>query len=215
MRATKAYIASLGTTGLLLAFSASLLVVVGTLLAFNAWPGAEIRDAVDSVMLDDDEDAPFRVAGPAQVALDAAPAAVAVAAAPAGTALDGGEVFPSGGTTGGAGTPGAPDETGGGTFENPGGGDEGGSGPISGAGGGDTPQETPIDTGRGTDQLADTTEQLTNSLGQQVSRADPQLGDQVSETGQALTGIVRDLPDVQLGQGRVQIGNLKLDGGGR
>src|SRR3954454_23291454 len=80
MRATKAYIASLGTTGLLLAFSASLLVLVGTLFAFNAWPGAEIRDAIDSVLVHDDDDA-VSVAGPQQVALDAAPAAVAVAAA--------------------------------------------------------------------------------------------------------------------------------------
>ena len=77
MRATKAYIASLGTTGLLLAFSASLLVLVGTLFAFNAWPGAEIRDAVESVLVQDDEDT-VRVAGPEQVALDAAPAAVAL-----------------------------------------------------------------------------------------------------------------------------------------
>ena len=82
MRATKAYIASLGTTGLLLAFSASLLVLVGTLFAFDAWPGGEIRDAVESVLVDDDDGDTARVAGPEQVALDAAPAAAAVAAAP-------------------------------------------------------------------------------------------------------------------------------------
>src|SRR5688500_10531072 len=97
MRATKAYIASLGTTGLLLAFSASLLVVVGTLFAFNAWPGAQISDVVDSLVVDD-EDSPFRVAGPEQVALDAAPAALAVASTPVsgpGEAADGGG-FPDG-----------------------------------------------------------------------------------------------------------------------
>ena len=82
MRATKAYIASLGTTGLLLAFSASLLLLVGTLFAFDAWPGGGIRDAVESVLVDDDDGDTARVAGPEQVALDAAPAAVAVAGGP-------------------------------------------------------------------------------------------------------------------------------------
>src|SRR5918997_2615516 len=83
MRATKAYIASLGTTGLLLAFAASLLVLVGTLFAFDAWPGADIRDAVESVLVDDDDD--VRIAGPEQVAVNAAPAAAVVASV---TALD-------------------------------------------------------------------------------------------------------------------------------
>ena len=70
MRATKAYIASLGTTGLLLAFSASLLILVGTLFAFDAWPGADIRDAVESVLVDDEGDDAVRVSGPEQVARD-------------------------------------------------------------------------------------------------------------------------------------------------
>src|SRR5687768_1273252 len=135
MRATKAYIASLGTTGLLLAFSASLLVVVGALFAFNAWPGADIRDAVDSVLVDEDEDN-FRVSGPAQVALDAAPAAVAVAAAPApGTAgAPGSGTLPASGTGGGGGTT---DGTGGGGgFEGTGVGGGDGTGLDGGGGGG-------------------------------------------------------------------------------
>jgi hypothetical protein len=207
MRATKAYIASLGTTGLLLAFSASLLVVVGTLFAFNAWPGADIRDAVDSLVVDEAEE-PFRVAGPTQVALDAAPAAIAVASAPVPGTTD----TATGGTLPGGTSGGSPptDPSGGGTFE---GGDTGGtSGPTTVTGGGPAP-DAPLDTGRGTNGLADGTEQITNDLGEAVGGVNPELGNTVSETGQALSDIVRDLPDVRAGNGQIQVGELRLGGG--
>ena len=202
MRATKAYIASLGTTGLLLAFSASLLVLVGTLFAFDAWPGGQLRDAVDSVLVDDDGDS-VRLAGPEQVALDAAPAAVAVA-------FTGGSSAPGSGSAGGG-----PDGTGGfgggggGTLAPGGGFGGGGTGDGITAPGGDTqlPTGQTIDSGRGTNQLADNTEQLTNNLGNTVGQVSPELGDTVSETGQALSDIVRDLPDVKIGDGGVKIGD--------
>jgi hypothetical protein len=200
MRATRAYIASLGTTGLLLAFSASLLVVVGTLFAFNAWPGADIRDAVDSLIVDDDEE-PFRVAGPVQVALDAAPAASAVASAPApGTALaDADGTLPGGGAADGDGfDPNAP----GGSFE--GGGITGGDG---GGGGGVSDTDDGIDTEPETNALADATEDTTRNLGDTVGGVNPQLGNTVSETGQALSDIVRDLPDVRVGKNGVSVGD--------
>lgn len=200
MRATKAYIASLGTTGLLLAFSASLFVVVGTLFAFNAWPGADIRDAVDSLIVDDEQDR-FGLAGPAQVALDSAPAALAVASAPApGTALaTGGSGF-SGSIGGDTVPPGTP----GGGF----GGEIGGTNQPGGGGGGGgvTPSGDPIDTGRETNQLADTTEGVTRSLGDTVGGVNPQLGDTVTGTGQDLSDIVRDLPDVKLGKNGLTLG---------
>lgn len=199
MRATKAYIASLGTTGLLLAFSASLLVVVGALFAFNTWPGSDIRHAVDSLVVDDDN-RPFGVAGPEQVALDAAPAAIAVASAPA----------PGVGATLGAAGGDAPATEGG--FVN--GGDDigGGNTPTGGGGGGTTPSGDPIDIGRNTNQLADGTEQITGDLGRTVGGVNQGLGDTVSETGQALSEIVRGLPDVNVGRDGVDVGGggLKL-----
>jgi hypothetical protein len=201
MRATRAYIASLGTTGLLLAFSASLLVVVGTLFAFNAWPGADIRDAVDSLIVDDEEKR-FGVAGPTQVALDSAPAALAVASAPApGATLAAGGSGGFGSIGGDGLAPGTP-----------GGGEIGGTGPAGGGGGGGgggglTSSEDPIDTGRETDQLAGTTEGVTRSLGDTVGGVNPQLGNAVSDTGQALSDIVRNLPDVKLGKNGLKIGN--------
>ena len=201
MRATRAYIASLGTTGLLLAFSASLLVLVGTLFAFDAWPGGEIRDAVESVLVDDDDGDTARVAGPEQVALDAAPAAVAVAGGP-GTGASGGGG--TGGGTGGSGGGGTTTPGGGGTTT-PGGG--GTTTPGGGTTIGGTGSVPPIDSGSETNQLADTTEQATNNLGNAVGQVSPELGNTVSETGQALSDIVRDLPDVKVGDGGVKIGN--------
>jgi hypothetical protein len=199
MRATRAYIASLGTTGLLLAFSASLLVLVGTLFAFNAWPGAEIRDAVESVLVGDDDDEGVRVGGPEQVALDAAPAAAAVADAtgPGARGVAGTGGGGSGGFDGGTLTPA------GGGFDAGGGG--GGGDTI----GGDTPVPggPSVDSGQEANQLADSTEQVTGNLGNTVGQVSPQLGDTVSDTGQALSDIVRDLPDVKVGDGGVKLGD--------
>jgi hypothetical protein len=202
MRATKAYIASLGTTGLLLAFSASLLVLVGTLFAFDAWPGADIRDAVESVLVDDDEGDTARVSGPEQVALDAAPAAVAVANR-TGPGAAGGGGGAGGGFGGGGGgtTPG----TGGGGFGD-GGGTGGGGGALT-DGGTSLPSAPSVDSGQGTNQVADSTEQVTGDLGDSVGQVSPELGDTVSETGESLSDIVRDLPDVQVGDGGVKLGN--------
>jgi hypothetical protein len=200
MRATRAYIASLGTTGLLLAFAASVLLLVGTLFAFDAWPGDQIRDAVDSMLVDDDEDA-VSVAGPEQVARDAAPAAVAVANASRAAATTGGG---GAGGSGGFGGGGAGDLTpGGGDFG--GGGGTGGGTPTTGGGGGGV-AGTPIDTSRGTNNIADTTEQLTDGVGDTVGQVSPELGDTVSETGEALGDIVRGLPDVKVGQGGLSVG---------
>src|SRR5439155_3718484 len=101
MRATRAYIASLGTTSLLVASSLLLLVVVSAIVAFNGWPGSGVADSVENMVVNDDP--PFRVSGPAQVAIDAAPAATAVAAAPAPTAPAAGGA--PGGAPGGGGGP--------------------------------------------------------------------------------------------------------------
>jgi hypothetical protein len=201
MRATKAYIASLGTTGLLLAFSASLLVLVGTLFAFDAWPGGEIRDAVESVLVDDDDGDTARVSGPEQVALDAAPAAVAVAGG-SGPGAAGGGGTGAGGLGGGGTTPG----TGGGGFGGGGGGGFGGGGTVT-DDGTSIPSTPSVDSGQGTNQVADNTQQLTGDLGDTVGQVSPELGDTVTETGESLSDIVRDLPDVKVGGDGVKLGN--------
>src|SRR3954454_7137820 len=60
MRATKAYIASLGTTGVLLAASILMLAVVSAVVAFDRWPGGEVSTRVQTLVLAENP-APIRV----------------------------------------------------------------------------------------------------------------------------------------------------------
>src|SRR3954452_6073383 len=53
MKATKAYIASLGTTGVLLAASLLMLAVVSAVVAFDRWPGAGVTTRVPTLVLTD------------------------------------------------------------------------------------------------------------------------------------------------------------------
>src|SRR3954451_2803835 len=51
MRATKAYIASLGTTGVLLAASLLMLAVVSAVVAFDRWPDGQVSSRVQTLVL--------------------------------------------------------------------------------------------------------------------------------------------------------------------
>src|SRR3954454_7124790 len=53
MKATKAYIASLGTTGVLLAASILMLAVVSAVVAFDRWPGANVEAPAKTLVLDE------------------------------------------------------------------------------------------------------------------------------------------------------------------
>jgi hypothetical protein len=184
MRATRAYIASLGTTSLLVASSFLLLAVGSAIVAFNGWPGAGVADDIESVIVDDGPGS--RVSGPAQVAIDAAPAAAAVAAAPAPTAPAGGALGAApggGGPVARAPLP-APDGGGGGGGGTTGPTGGGGGGPPGGGGGGLV------------DEVAGRTRGTTDQVGRTVSPVSPELGKTVSDTGKALSDIVSGLPDV-------------------
>ena len=81
MKATKAYIASLGTTGVLLAASILMLAIVSAVVAFDAWPGAGVPNRTPTLVL---------AARPASIAVSthsaarsATPAARRVTAVPA------------------------------------------------------------------------------------------------------------------------------------
>ena len=200
MRASRAYIAGFGTTGVLVGSALLLLVVVSTLVAFEGWPGTEFADDIGSLVVDEPDRLP--VEGPVQVALNAAPAAAAVAqtpapgsAAAAARALAGrarSEARP--------GLPSIPTST-----DAP---DNGGFRDRTGDGGGGPPPEptvqpdpggllpeTPLSpqVNRLTDGLGDTTQGLTEGLGYTVGRLNPQLGQTLTDTGQTLSELVRSL----------------------
>lgn len=87
MRADRAYIAGIGTTGVLVASAVLLLAVVSTLVAFRGWPGTDVADDIGNLVVGGSERPLAVQEGPARVAREAAPAAGAVAESPApGTA---------------------------------------------------------------------------------------------------------------------------------
>jgi hypothetical protein len=190
MKATRAYIASLGTAGVLVASSALMLVVVSALVAFNAWPGGDPMKGLKGLVVGDNENS-LKLSGPALVAANAAPAAGAVAAGPpaaaAGQPTTGG---PGGGLanplrppSGGAPTPGQPSRPPSGT-----------TAPAPAR----PPSTLPATPGppnveevsRG---LGGTVEQVTGDLGKTVGGVNPQLGQGVSDTGKALSEIVQGI----------------------
>jgi hypothetical protein len=64
VKATKAYIAGVGTTGLLVASSLLVLTVMSALVAFRGFPGPDVQDPVQSILVETAH-APATVAVPA------------------------------------------------------------------------------------------------------------------------------------------------------
>lgn len=191
MRATRAYLASLGTTGLLVLAAFAILFTASALLAFNGWPGEESSERATPVLIDQGRDlAPGP--GPAQVAAEAADVADDVALVPASSGGDGG-VDP--GSNGGDGT--GPDDGGPGDGDPDGPGDRDPNDGTPDAPADPSPpddDDTPRDNVSLTDGLADGVESTTDFLGENAaSPVSPQLGQVVTDTGQALTDLVRAL----------------------
>ena len=188
MKATRAYIASLGTTGVLIGSSVLILVVVSALVAFRGWPG----DGLNGLGVLGDDEPSLELSGPAVLAADAAPAAAAVAVAPApGTAA---AVAPTtaSGTTPDT-TPGAPstgDTLTPPTGTAPGSAPAGGGGATGGGGGGGGDA-----VGGLTNDTADATEQTTRQLGDTVGGVNEQVGQGLSDTGETVSDVVRGLDD--------------------
>jgi hypothetical protein len=202
MRASRAYIAGFGTTGVLVASSLLLLAVVSALVAFRGWPDTGFAENISSLVVD--EPGRVEVDGPVQVAQNAPVAAAAVAQSPVpGTAAAGGAVpgslatagdvrsFPStggvpvlNGPDGGAGFRGDPDPSPGGTDPTPTNQPPGGLLPETPL----TPQVNRVARG-----LGDTTQGLTDNLGQTVGQLNPQLGQTLTQTGRTLAELLRSL----------------------
>jgi hypothetical protein len=206
MHATRAYLASLGTTGLLVLAAFAILITASALLAFNGWPGDEATDRATPVLIDPGRDlAPGP--GPAQVAAEAAESAddVALVTEPAGGDDGAGPGDDgSGGPDGDGPGDGSPDDPG------PDPDDDTPDTPADPSPPGGTTQPPPPDNrgidlpGGGTllpssdvsltDGLADGVESATDFLGADtVSQVSPELGQVLTGTGQVLTDLVRAL----------------------
>ncbi len=218
MRATKAYIASLGTTGVLLASALSLLAIVGAIVAFNGWPSGGVADDIRRLVVGDEEPSSLS-AGAVSEAVDSASvtADAVVTDEPLGPDVDdvvADFVPPSSlgpstpGTTPGGDSPvtGAPDVGGPGngspTTGAPDGGD-GTGGPVDQIVGslpsipGVNPSNgTLLSTEPLTDGLSDTVNGTTDTLGGAVGGP---LGQTVDQAGDNLTDLVRGLPDIKIG----------------
>lgn len=211
MRATRAYIAGIGTSGVLLVFAALLLIVLGALLGFRGWPGGSTAQRVDTLVIE----APDRPLSIARVAADDRARSPRAADADGGTAGGGtagpaGSVVRDGVLSTGSGRP-LPGSTGGtGEDRVAGGGD--GSRPIGPTQGGPAPPVSappapppgpapprPPPTNRPggvspiTDELGGTTGDLVGDLGLLVKPLSPPLGELVQDGGGELGGGLVDL----------------------
>lgn len=187
MKASKAYLAGLGTTGVLLASAIALLFLVGALVGFDAWPGGDLGERVERVEIRPGEEAiGVAEALPTGDTLPAAAGAIAVAAPPAAAAPggDNGGTPPVLGDRESGGSPAAPAPA-------PGGGTVGGIAPppVGGITGID-----PSNPETARDVVADTTQQATQTLGGAVGTVSPEAGALVSGIGGGVADQIRSAP---------------------
>ena len=188
MRATKAYIASLGTTGVLLAASLLMLAVVSAVVAFDRWPGGQVSTPLRTLVLSDQ------------------PAAIRVSSK--STAPSTRSVVRATGRRAATRTPQA--GGGGGVAGERVGGDE--RTPTADAPSRTAPALVPqvpqqpiedvsrpivnavADPRTTAGQLADRGQSVTDAAGASAGRVDPQVGDAVTQSGQAVADTLRQAP---------------------
>jgi hypothetical protein len=177
MKATKAYIASLGTTGVLLGASILMLAIVSAVVAFDRWPDGTISTRVQTLVISDAA-APIRVSA-------------AAVGGPARAGLPGGP-----GTSGRLrGVPGM----GFGFGARPGAGGGLAAGPVPAAvnflpSTGSIGLDNPPDPNSVRRQLADQSQSAAHAAGGSVGGIDPATGQAVTAAGQAGADAVRLLP---------------------
>jgi hypothetical protein len=188
MKATKAYIASLGTTGVLLGASLLMLAVVSAVVAFDRWPNGNVSTRVQTLMLTD-QPTPIRVSARALVSSaartgspasrGAAPPAVRNGQGVAGERI----VAPHAETTPPASTPlgkVVPDVP---------------ADPLKDV----RPTTDPIigsisNPSTAAGQVADSAQSVTDTAGVGLTRLNPEVGSTVAGTGQTAAATIRQLP---------------------
>jgi hypothetical protein len=190
LKATKAYIASLGTTGVLLAASLLMLAVVSAVVAFDRWPGSNLQTQVKTLTLDDKAPA-IRVSANASSrsasALARATTRTGGATSPQRVTLNGGGVggqrVTAGRPTAGATVPAvtAP------------------AAPPLVPKAPDVPTPDNIvnsisNPGTTASQIADGTQAVTDTAGRSLTTLNPDVGGTVTQAGQAVAETVRAAP---------------------
>jgi hypothetical protein len=186
VRATRAYIASLGTTGVLIASSLLLLALVSAIVAFRGWPELEAAEGSPPGMLVDQDRAPVPVA---TLEVDGEARRLTRSAEARGQSSDRGSRAGDGESDpGGTNRNGIAPEHGGSSPQ----GDQGGGRPGDPTAGvrdsvpsvptvgGTLPDGTTDNVRKG---LSDTTEDTVNNLGNTLNGVDPNLGSPLSGTG--------------------------------
>jgi hypothetical protein len=189
MKATKAYIASLGTTGVLLGASILMLAVVSAVVAFDRWPTGNVSTRVQTLVLSD-KPAPIRVSATASGVTGAA----AVARATTGGVAVPRALRNGDGVAGqriAAGRPAAPSTP---------------AGPLPIVAPAVPKALQPVtdqsqqiiytisNPSTATTQVADGAQSVTDAAGVSVGRVSPQVGDAVAGAGQAAAQAVREVP---------------------
>jgi hypothetical protein len=204
MRATKAYLAGIGTTGILLACSLVLLTVGSALVAFQGWPGSAAGDRLQRVVVTNQaERAPAQSRQEPAAAARGDAADARRAARPAESSVKG--VRRSSVRRAEDSRTAGPDPaTGDSSGPVP---ESGQPGPgardaqTSGGGGGGTRTKAPVST----PNLGDTVEQSTGGLSEAVEGTTGGLGDTVRDTtedlGDAVEGVSPSLGETVSGTG--------------
>ncbi|MEA2483178.1 MAG: hypothetical protein QOC55_1125 [Thermoleophilaceae bacterium] len=183
MKATKAYIASLGTTGVLLAASILMLAVVSAVVAFNHWPNGNVSTRVQTLVLRE-KAAPIRVSShsgaPSATPLTRAVAALGAVPRAGGPSAVAVPRFNGRAGTPAAGTPSAPSAP---------------ALPAAPSLPSTSPLIDPISNpGTAAAQVADGVQSVTDSSGVSVGKVNEQLGQVVTQAGQTAADTVRALP---------------------
>src|SRR4051795_6551399 len=89
MRTSRAFLASFGSTGSMLAAFACAFVLASAVVAFHGWPVSGALRDIGTLIVHDDSQVPWEVTGPQQVALDSRAAAGVVASAATGPVIAG------------------------------------------------------------------------------------------------------------------------------
>ena len=203
VKASKAYLAGLGTTGILLASAVLLMVVVGAVVTFNGGSVSQTLRELEGLVVDRDE--PTGLSGPALAAAEAAPASRGVSSRPPGSVAAGavrarvrrqagraplGPARPAGAGRIGrhrrapqaARAPARPSRE-----------PARASGQTAGAGSGPPAGTAPAVPGGGGGSLGQTTEGVGEGVGDAVEGVSPDLGDTVRGLGETTGGLVDGL----------------------